>query len=72
MNRGVSLTALRKQFGDHAVGDYDAVIAELLSDGLVVRAADNLSLTARGRLLSNEVFERFLREGAVDHRDTKR
>ena len=71
MNGGVSLPALRKQFGDHAIGDYDAVIAELVSDGLLVRAADNLSLTARGRLLSNEVFARFLHESAVNHGDTK-
>lgn len=71
MNRGVSLTALREQFGDHAMGDYDAAIADLVSEGVVVLAVDNLSLTARGRLLSNEVFARFLRESAVDHGDTK-
>ncbi len=71
MNRGVSLAALTKQFGDRAIGDYDTVIADLVSQRLLLRAADSLSLTARGRLLSNEVFERFLRESAVDHRDTQ-
>ena len=61
LNRGVSLAALRAQFGEDAIGSYDPVIAELMEDGLLGREADRLHLTARGRLLSNEVFVRFLR-----------
>jgi oxygen-independent coproporphyrinogen III oxidase len=62
LNRGVSLAALKAQFGDEAISSYDAVMAELIQDGLLERQGDHLRLTARGRLLSNEVFVRFLRE----------
>ncbi len=60
MNRGVSLAALETQFGDGTISRYDAVIAELARDGLLEHEGDRLRLTARGRLLSNEVFVRFL------------
>ena len=67
MNQGVSLGALKPQFGDQAIVSYTAVIAELIQDGLLEREGDCLRLTARGRLLSNEVFVRFLRaENAHD------
>jgi oxygen-independent coproporphyrinogen-3 oxidase len=67
LNRGVSLAALKAQFGDEVSGSYNAVIAELIQDGLLERDGDRLRLTARGRLLSNEVFVRFLRtENARD------
>jgi oxygen-independent coproporphyrinogen-3 oxidase len=70
LNRGVSLPALTAQFGDAAVSSYDAVIAELVPDGLLEAASDRLRLTPRGRLLSNEVFAQFLREETIHHRDT--
>ena len=35
-------------------------IAELVSDGLLQQDGDFIRLTPRGRLLSNEVFERFI------------
>ena len=35
LNRGVSLSALKAQFGEAAIGSYDAVIAELVADGLL-------------------------------------
>ncbi len=66
LNRGVSLTALKAQFGDQAIGSCSAVIAELTQDGLLEEASERLRLTSRGRLLSNEVFARFLREETVD------
>jgi oxygen-independent coproporphyrinogen III oxidase len=66
LNRGVSLTALKAQFGDQAIGSCSAVIAELIQDGLLEEASERLRLTSRGRLLSNEVFARFLREETVD------
>ena len=71
LNRGVSLAALKAQFGDAAIGNYDAVIDELIQDGLLEAASDRLRLTSRGRLLSNEVFARFLREETIHHRDTE-
>jgi putative oxygen-independent coproporphyrinogen III oxidase len=71
LKRGVSLAALKAQFGDEAISSYDAVIAELIEDVLLEEAGERLRLTSRGRLLSNEVFARFLREETVPHRDTE-
>lgn len=41
-------------------GDHAEAIAELTHDGLLERQGERVRLTARGVLLSNEVFERFL------------
>ena len=71
LNRGISLVALKAQFGDAAIGSCDAVIAELISDGLLEHGAGRLCLTSRGRLLSNEVFARFLHGETINHRDTE-
>jgi oxygen-independent coproporphyrinogen-3 oxidase len=71
MNRGVSLAVLKEQFGGDAISSCEAAMAELLSDGLLEYFADRLRLTSRGRLLSNEVFARFLREQPIHDRDTE-
>jgi oxygen-independent coproporphyrinogen-3 oxidase len=57
---GVSLAALRREFGDDAIAAFDSVIRDLIADGLLVRESERVSLTMRGRMLSNEVFGRFL------------
>ena len=62
MNEGVELAALRAEFGAAAVAEFEPVIGELAEDGLVTREAGRVALTMRGRLLSNEVFGRFLKE----------
>ena len=62
MNRGISLAALEIELGSRAVTSYQPVISELLADGLLEKAGECLRLTARGRLLSNEVFARFLQD----------
>jgi oxygen-independent coproporphyrinogen III oxidase len=59
LNRGIDLGALRIQFGER-LNAHLPKIDELICDGLLVRNGDNLQLTPRGRLLSNEVFERFI------------
>jgi oxygen-independent coproporphyrinogen-3 oxidase len=61
--RGVDVGELAEMFGDDAVDRARAPIAELVADGLMEQRGDFVCLTARGRLLSNEVFERFI---AVD------
>ncbi len=66
---GVSLRALRAEFGDEAVAAFDGVVAELVDDGLLVREGDRVALTMRGRMLSNEVFARFLGVRAPDEMD---
>ncbi|HXE05642.1 MAG TPA: radical SAM family heme chaperone HemW [Bryobacteraceae bacterium] len=62
LNAGLDLAALRAEFGAEAVSRFDSVIAEMVSDGLMEREAGRVRLTLRGRLLSNEVFERFVGE----------
>jgi len=59
LNRGVDLEALRQRFGAE-VEKFVSVIEELVEDGLLDRGQGLLRLTPRGRLLSNEVFEKFI------------
>ena len=61
LNRGVDPHALRAQFAADSF-PFEAVIEECLREGLLEQAGKNARLTPRGRLLSNEVFERFLIE----------
>jgi oxygen-independent coproporphyrinogen III oxidase len=58
--KGVLLTALRREFGNDAIGAFDGVIGGLVADGLLVGDGERVALTTRGRMLSNEVFGRFL------------
>jgi oxygen-independent coproporphyrinogen III oxidase len=62
LNRGVSVAEIASRFGQPAVSELEVAIDELVGDGLLERDGERVRLTARGRLLSNEVFERFLRE----------
>jgi oxygen-independent coproporphyrinogen-3 oxidase len=59
LNRGLDLERVREEFGE-AVDKFGAIVDELVEDGLLVRAGANLRLTNSGRLLSNEVFGRFI------------
>lgn len=59
LNRGIDLGQLRSQFGEQ-LDAYRTVIEELTSSGLLRRDGNHLQLTPRGRLLSNEVFEKFI------------
>jgi oxygen-independent coproporphyrinogen-3 oxidase len=60
LNRGVNLCELAAKFGETAVDNAGVAIAELIEGGLLERVGDFVRLTSRGRLLSNEVFERFI------------
>jgi oxygen-independent coproporphyrinogen-3 oxidase len=60
LTRGISLPELSAKFGAEAVVDARARIAEFVEDGLMEQRGDFVCLTSRGRLLSNEVFERFI------------
>ena len=60
LNRGVHLPDLAAKFGEAAVAGASAAIAEMVESGLMGRSQGWVYLTLRGRLLSNEVFERFL------------
>ncbi len=60
MNKGVDLRTLRLEFGENQVSAYNQTIFELTEAGLLGKDAATIRLTARGRMLSNEVFERFI------------
>ena len=57
--RGINLREIAEQFGAELARVAD-VIEELVGTGLIERKGDAVRLTAKGRLLSNEVFARFL------------
>jgi oxygen-independent coproporphyrinogen-3 oxidase len=52
---------LSRQFGD-AVDTYLTTIEELAAEGLLSKNENCIRLTPRGRLLSNEVFEKFIEQ----------
>ena len=60
LDRGVSFEAFEERFGLSLVEVYGAQIRQLIEMGLLDANGSSLHLTARGRLLGNEVFERFL------------
>jgi oxygen-independent coproporphyrinogen-3 oxidase len=57
---GVNLPELSATFGEPVVGNFRDTIAELVEAGLMRHDSGFIRLTARGRLVSNEVFEKFL------------
>ncbi|HKW17308.1 MAG TPA: radical SAM family heme chaperone HemW [Terriglobales bacterium] len=60
LSRGVNLGEFAHAFGDDAAVEYSGAISELIAAGLLEQEGDVIRLTAKGRLLSNEVFERFI------------
>jgi oxygen-independent coproporphyrinogen III oxidase len=64
LNRGIDLERLRT-WSKAAEEHIDYAIRENVQDGLLEKHRNRLRLTARGRLLSNEVFARFLAEEKI-------
>lgn len=62
LNAGVSIAMLVAEFGKDAMSQFDPVLADLASNGLIECREGRVRLTMQGRLLSNEVFSRFLAE----------
>jgi oxygen-independent coproporphyrinogen III oxidase len=60
LNRGLNLSGVAASFGQKVLDHLLPVIAELVNDQLLEQNGDFVRLTARGRLLSNEVFQAFL------------
>lgn len=60
LNRGVDLAAIEAQFGTACLDALRPVIDELLGNQLLQQDGSSIRLTAKGRLLSNEVFQKFL------------
>jgi oxygen-independent coproporphyrinogen-3 oxidase len=60
LNAGVEVAALEREFGEKLVAPALNVVARLTEDGLLTLDGRTVRLTARGQLLSNEVFQEFL------------
>jgi oxygen-independent coproporphyrinogen-3 oxidase len=64
LNEGVSVSALKQEFGSSAVGRALETVKSLVERGLLSIEGGVVRLTPQGRLLSNDVFQEFL-EGSV-------
>ena len=60
LNGGVNLQEVSAAFGEEAIDEVRPAIAQLIAEGLLQQLGERIHLTARGRLLSNEVFQRFI------------
>ena len=65
LNRGVDLKEVAAKFGPSAVAGFTETISEFVEGGLMEREDSWIRLTPRGRLLFNEVFERFVSEAVA-------
>jgi oxygen-independent coproporphyrinogen III oxidase len=60
LNRGLNLSLVAQRFGDQMGPAVFETVEELVAAELLERQAEMVRLTARGKLLSNEVFARFI------------
>jgi oxygen-independent coproporphyrinogen III oxidase len=60
LNEGVALSSLRCEFGDAMLEDAMPALLEVHDAGLLEMESGLIRLTARGRMVSNEVFSRLL------------
>ena len=60
LNRGIDLVEIAKKVGEDAVSGYSEALDELAQAGLIEREGAVVRLTERGRMISNEVFEKFV------------
>jgi oxygen-independent coproporphyrinogen-3 oxidase len=65
-NAGVDVAALRDEFGPELLEPAMQTVRRLAEDGLLAFDGERVRLTARGRLISNEVFQEFLTAGIGD------
>jgi oxygen-independent coproporphyrinogen-3 oxidase len=59
-NAGVDVAVLRAEFGDELLEPAIETVERFAEDGLLVFDGEYARLTARGRLISNDVFQEFL------------
>jgi oxygen-independent coproporphyrinogen-3 oxidase len=60
MNQGLDLGAWRERHGTDFEAEFGPALAPAFRGGCLEQAGGRLALTAKGRLLANEVFERLL------------
>jgi oxygen-independent coproporphyrinogen III oxidase len=62
LNRGIDIEGLPQELDPEMVAVWESAIHQSVQEGLLEQQGATLRLTARGRLLSNEVFARFIAE----------
>ncbi|HET6615812.1 MAG TPA: radical SAM family heme chaperone HemW [Dehalococcoidia bacterium] len=65
LNDGIDLQAFRARYNRTVDDVHGALVAEFESYGILDRTVTHLRLTRRGRLLSNELFQRLLPEASA-------
>ena len=65
LNCGIDLSSMRTKFGEAAVNEFRDTMTDLVTSGVLAAKGEIIRLTARGRLLSNEVFQRFISTPAL-------
>ena len=63
---GVQPAGLRQEFGPEPVARAMETVGRLAESGLLTSDGETVRLTARGRLLSNDVFQEFLETAAEE------
>ena len=71
LDTGVSEASFRARFGRSLREVFAREIDRLASDGLIHADSTGIRLTARGRLLGNVVFERFVEAAETDGSDSR-
>ncbi len=66
LNAGVDVAAVEREFGREMVAAAMEVVGRLVEDGLLSSDGKAVRLTARGRMVSNDVFQEFLGADAED------
>ncbi|WP_109486947.1 radical SAM family heme chaperone HemW [Occallatibacter savannae] len=72
LNEGVSIAALRREFGHHRLARSLEIVTRLAARGLLTSAGPVVRLTPQGRLLSNDVFQEFLEQAGAEHASAAR
>jgi oxygen-independent coproporphyrinogen-3 oxidase len=57
---GVDVAALKREFGREMVAPAMETVVRLVDDGLLAFDGQQVRLTPRGRMISNDVFQEFL------------
>jgi oxygen-independent coproporphyrinogen-3 oxidase len=68
MNAGVDVAALTQEFGQEMIEPALQTVERLVNDGLLTFDGERVRLTARGRLIANDVFQEFLEPQVVEAR----
>ena len=66
LNRGLDPEEMSADFGSGTIARFEPVLEECIRQELLEMAGKKIRLTSRGRLLSNEVFEKFISEEKLD------